>query len=875
MRSLRAWLVRLLSLRSLSRRDADFRAELESHIQLHTDDNIRAGMPPAEARRQAMLRIGGVEGLRERHRDRTGVPVVQHLWRDVRYGTRVLRRTPLFSVITIVTLALGIGANTSIFTLVNAALLRPVPYAGADRLVLLWSTDERAGTREISASYPDFESWRDGTQSFEHMAALTSRAVTLGGAEQPELVPAIQTTTAFFRALGVEPIAGRVFTDSDAAAEAPATAVLSDSAWNRQFGGRREVIGSTVLVNGRPHVVIGVVPSRMHFIPTEVEQVYTLLPRETDRRHGYLRVVARLRPGATLESARAELDVIARRTAVAFPETNADAGVSVVALEAAVGAPIREALLILLSIVGAVMLIACSNVASLLLARNASRQHELALRISLGAGRARLIQQLLTESVLLALAGGAAGLLLAPVLTGGLLAVLGDEVPLPRVESIGLDRAVLLFAAAISVVTGLLFGVGPAALSTPRRSIGSIQDAGRSITGSRAGVRARAALVVAETAIALVLLAAAAVLVRGFVELRGTPPGFASDQLLAVGMRLPSALAPGAPRATFFEELRARVESLPDVRSAGLVSNLPMAGGRDTLQFVLNDRPEALPQSANFNIASPGYFRTMRIPVTAGREFSATDNAASPHAIVVNETAARQLWPGGDPLGKQITLRGRPVVMTVVGVTGDVRQSDLGTAPRPEIFMSALQLTPDWPGFALVVHASSQPMSLVADVRASLRAVNADVAIARIGTMDDLIAGRLTQPRVYTTLLGAFALLALILAAVGLYGVIAYSVTQRTRELGVRLALGSTPAALVASIVRHGAMLTSLGITIGLAGAYAATQSISSLLPGTRPGDPWTFVAAAALMLAVGCAAAYIPARRAARVDPLIALRAE
>jgi putative ABC transport system permease protein len=364
-------------------------------------------------------------------------------------------------------------------------------------------------------------------------------------------------------------------------------------------------------------------------------------------------------------------------------------------------------------------------------------------------------------------------------------------------------------------------------------------------------------------------------LVRSFIALRGTPPGFAADHVLAVGMRLPPAIAPGAPRAAFFEELRVRVESLPGVHSAGFVSSLPMGGGSDRLQFYLKDQPTAKPSSANFNIASPGYFRTMRIAVTAGREFTPADNASAPHAIVINQTAARQFWPGADPLGRQITMRGRPVVMTVVGVTGDVRQSDLSTVPRPEIFLSALQLTPDWPGFALVVHAASEPMSLVADVRASLRSVNPDVAIARIGAMEDVVAGRLAQPKVYTTLLGAFAVLALVLAAVGLYGVIGYSVAQRTRELGVRLALGSSPSSLVVAIMKHGAVLTAFGIALGLLGAYAATRSIATLLPGANASDPSTFVAAAAVMLFVGCTAAYIPARRAARVDPLIALRAE
>ena len=462
MRILRAWVVRFAALLAPRRRDDEFRQEIESHLQLHIDDNIRSGMSPAEARRDALLRLGGVEAVREAQRDRTGIPVLQHLAQDIRYASRVLRRNFTFTAVTIVTLALGIGANASIFTFVNAVLLRPLPYDDAERLVLIWTTDTRNGGREVSVSYPDFVSWRDETRAFDQVAALTSRSVTLGGGELAELVPAIQTTPRFFSVLGVRPVAGRVFTDADAAADAAPAAVISDSAWKRQFGGR-DVIGATITVNQRPHVVIGVVPSVMHFIPTEVEQVYTLLPPETNREHGYLRVIARLRPGAALESAQAELDVLAKRTAAEFPGTNADAGASAVSLEAAVGAPVRDGLLILLALVGAILLIACTNVANLMLARNASRQHELALRMSLGAGRARIVQQLLTESLLLAFAGGAAGLALAPVLNGALVAMLAGGMPLPRIEDIGVDATVVFFTFALSAATGLLFGVVPSA----------------------------------------------------------------------------------------------------------------------------------------------------------------------------------------------------------------------------------------------------------------------------------------------------------------------------------------------------------------------------------------------------------------------------
>jgi putative ABC transport system permease protein len=788
---------------------------------------------------------------------------------------RVLRRNPTFTVITILTLALGIGANTSIFTVVNAALLRPLPYESPERLAMIWSTEPANRAREMSVSYPDFEAWRDRTHSFEHVAALTTRPVTLGGAELAELVPAVQATSDFFRVLGVNATAGRVFTHSDDQPGALPVAILSDTAWKRQFGGRSDIIGATVDVNQRQHVVIGIVPSALHFIPTEAEQVYTLLPRETNREHGYLRVVARLRPDATIAAAQAELDVIARQDAAAFPRTHANIGISVVSLAAAAGAPVRDGLFILLALVGAVLLIACTNVANLLLARNATRQHELALRVSLGAGRARILQQLLTESLLLALAGGAAGLVIAPVITDALLAMLGESVPLPWIEGMAIDRMVVLFTFAVTLAAGLLFGVVPAVLAAPSALQAAARDAGRAIGGTGTGQRTRATLAVIETAVALVLLAAGAMLARSFFELQATPPGFVSSNVLAVGVRLPGSLAPGAPREAFFGELLARVEALPHVRSAGFISSLPMAGGRDTLQFRLKDQPGAKPVSANFNVASPGYFRTLEIPVSAGREFTSADNTSTQPVIVINESAARRFWPGKTPIGREIALSESPVALKVIGVTGDVRQSDLGSAPRPEIFLCALQPGPDWPSFALVLKSTADPVALVPDVRSSLRAVNRDVAISRVGTMEEVVAGRLAQPRAYTILLGAFAALALILAAVGLYGVISYSVTQRTREMGIRLALGSSPAALVTSILKTGAALTAMGIVIGLAGAYAVTQSIATLLPNMRGGDPLTLLSVLALMLLVGSVASYLPARRAARVDPLAALRVE
>jgi predicted permease len=873
MRALRAWAIRMMSLVDGGRREREIDDEIESHLALHVDDNIRAGMSPVEARRAAVLALGGIEGLKDAQRDRSGLPSVQHAARDVRYAIRVLRRTPVFTAITLVTLALGIGANVAMFTIINAVLLRPLPYAEPERLTLVWGTNARDGEREVSISYPDFEAWRSG-RSFEAMAAFTSRAVTLGGGDLPELVPAIQTTPQLFRVLRVDPVAGRVFDAADRGGEIGAPAVLSDAASERLFGGPAEAVGRTITVNQQPHVVVGVVPASMHFIPSEIEEVYTLLPRETNREHGYLRVVARLRQDVSVAEAQAEMDVVAGQLAAAFPRSNAGTGASVVTLTSAMGAPVREGLLILLALVSAVLLIACTNVANLLLARNASRQHELAVRVSLGASRRRIVQQLLIESLMLALAGGLAGLFLAYVLVGGLKAVLAGAVPIPRVERIGIDTAVLGFTALVSMATGLLFGIVPAMLAAPRREAAALRHITRAVTGGRAARHTRFALVVLETAIALVLLAAGAMLARSFVALRSTPPGFAGDHVLAAGLRMPDELAPGGPRAAFFEDLRARMEAIPGVRSVGFVSNLPMGGSRDSLQFRLIDRPGSKPVSVDFNIAGPGYFRTMGIPILAGREFTSDDRSSAPPVVVVNDAAAKRFWPGKDPVGARLALTGSPVVFTVVGVTGDVRQSDLGRAPRAEIFLCALQPGPDWSSFALVVNAAD-PLALVPAVRASVRAVNRDVAIAKIGTMNQVIAGRLAAPLVYTTLLGTFAGLALALAAVGLYGVVGYAVAQRTREMGIRAALGSTQRGLVFSVMKGSALMIGAGVVIGLAAAQMVTRAIGTLIAGARPEDPVTYVLVAIMMIVVGGAASYIPARRAARVDPLTALRAE
>ena len=871
---LRAWLVRFLGLFNGDRHERDLQDEIDTHLQLHIDDNLRAGLPPAEARRVALIHLGGVEALKEQQRDRRGIPMLQHLWRDARVGARVLRANPAFTLVAIMTLALGIGANAAIFSLVNAVILRPLPFDDPDRLVMIWATDPAGGDREDSASYPDFQAWRSQSHTFDSMAALTSRTVVLGANQQSILVPALQTSADLFRLLRLTPQLGRTLRPEDEQPGAPKVAVLSDAAWRTHFAARPDIVGTVVPINQVPHEIVGVAPASVRFLPLEAEQVYTVVARDDDRRHAYLRVVGRLQPGVSIAQAQAELDVIATRLGP-VAQVNRQVGANVVALQTVLAGEGRDALWILLALVGAVLLIACTNVANLLLARNVAREHEFGLRLALGAGRGRIVQQLLVESVLLAVAGGALGLVVAVAMTNGLVALLSSSVPLPRLDEARLDSVVLGFAALVSIVSALVFGVVPAVAAAPGRVHSTARDTGRAMTGSRRGRRTRMALVVIETALALVLLAVGGMLMRAFVELRGTAPGFSTSDVLVVGVRLPGAMMPGSPRATFFEDVRARLDRIPGIRAAGFVCNLPMGGSGDTLQFRVADRPGAKPASVPFNIATPGYFRAMGITVTAGREFATSDGPSAPAVVVINEAAARRFWPNESAIGRRITLTGQPTMFTVVGVTGDVRQSDLATAPRPEIFLNALQPSPSWESFALVVATSGEPTAVVGDVRSALAGANRDVAIGQVGTVQDVLSGVLAQPRIFSILLGAFALLALALAAVGLYGVISYSVRQRTREFGIRMALGSSPAALVRSVVRQGAIFTLAGAMIGLGGGYAATKSVAQFLPGSRPGDPLTLGAVALLMLLVGLVASYVPARRAARVDPLAALRVE
>jgi predicted permease len=879
MRSIRAWLLRFAGLFAGNAHDEELAAELESHLQLHTDDNVRAGMTPAEARRAAVLALGGVDATKERYRDRRGIPLLDTLRQDVTYAIRVLRKNPGFTLTAVVTIALGIGANTAIFSIVNAVLLRPLPFADPDRLVLIFATDARRGDRFDSASYPGFADWRDQNTTFESMAAFANRPMAIGTGDETVMAAGRRITPNYFDVLGVQPALGRAFLPEEQQ-EGSAAVILSDGFWKTQFGGDPGVLGRAIRINDQPHTIIGVTPASLH-IEQENDQLFLPLAIDTNRNHGFLRVIARLRRGATLSQAQGDLERLAAQQTRLYPRQHTGVGVNLMSMNAGLARDVRFGLLTMLGVVGIVLLITCANVAGLMLARGTARQHELAVRAALGAGRARLVRQLLVESLLITLAGGAVGLMAANWTAHGLASILATEFHVARANMAGVDGAVLLFALVVSLVSGVLFGVLPALASAASDLTDALRECGRSATGLRAP-RLRQALVVLETALALMLLAGAGTLLKTFITLRTTHPGFEASHVLALDLFLPQPrFADRADRVRFFDAALQRIQAVPGVRAAAFVADLPLGGSTDTESFHIVGRADPSPDrgfNAGFNIVSAGYFRLMGIPIRSGREFLDTDRPSAPGVAIVNETAAQRFWPGRSPIGEQIDLpisRTQSMRLTVVGVTGDVRHVGLGTPPRAELFLSSMQSTLPWPWLVLAVRADGDPAALAQPLKATLRAVNAHVPIQRANTLDAIVARSIVEPQVYTFLLGTFAALSVVLAAIGLYGLIAYSVTQRTRELGVRVALGADTTDIVGLVIGQGMRLAGAGAIIGIAAALATTRLLVGLVKDIEPNDPVTFVLVTFILLGSALLATYLPARRASRVDPMTALRAE
>ena len=799
--------------------------------------------------------------------------------RDIQYSVRSIIKRPGFSVVAIITLALGIGANSAIFSVVNGILWRPLPYSDPQQLVVPWENHQaRGGPAREWFSPPDFADWRDQNKVFSHLSAYNDWAPTLTGREEPEPLVGASVSHDMFSLLGAAPILGRSFLPEEDQPKAPNVVVLSNELWQRRFNSDRNIVGKTISLNQDSYQVVGVMPARFSFPVIPGVQLWrTLQPTLNPgcQRGCYvLRAIARLKPGVAIAAAQADLNTVASRLAVNYPDTNSKVGATLVPFQEQLVGNIRRPLLVLLAAVGFVLLIACANVANLMLARAATREREIALRSALGASRIRLIRQLLTESAVLAIAGGTIGIGVAYWLLRLLLSL--SPPGTPGLDQIGIDRYVLGFTLLIAALTGLIFGLAPALQLSKLELNRSLKDTGKGTLGSLRGGRLRAALVVSEMALALILLIGAGLLMKSFLLLQRVDPGFNPDHLVTLRLVLNRTPYPNNPQVVnFYSQLLDRVKSTPGVQSAATISTLPLSGNDTDANFLIEGRPQPPPNeepSAWFNIVSPDYFQTMQLRVVKGRTFAETDNDKSPLVVIISETMARKYWPNEDPLGKRIG-RGPDRWREIVGIVRDVKHFALDAGTPPTMYFPMLQVPAR--GMNLVVRTTGDPLSLAPALRAQVWAGDRNLAISNLGTMSDLVSSSIAQQKFILILLACFAALALLLASVGIYGVMSYSVAQRTQEIGIRMALGAKVGDILRLVFRRGMTLTLIGVVVGMILAFALTRLMTSLLFGVTPTDATTFATVAFGLILVALAACLIPARRATKVDPLVALRYE
>jgi len=881
MRRLRAFFVRLAGWRGRARRERELAAELESHLAMHIEDNLRAGMSAEEARRAALVKFGGMESVKESVRDGWTLVWLETAWQDVRYAARGLRRSPAFATTAILSLALGLGASLAIFTVADNLLLRALPYRDASQLTMVWEASRSQGFDHNVVSPGNYFDWKAQSGVFQAMAGLRDRRSVLINGDRAEEFGKDYVSADFFPMLGVQPVRGRLFTaKEDLEANSSETlVVISHRLWRSWFGGAEDVIGRRVRVDGVPHTIIGVLPQGFYFRNRDVDlwEPLGLDPAYDYRKKEgrYLLCVARMKPGITYGAAQARMTALAARLEAAYPEFNKNWTVDVEPLRDSMLGPAKTALLVLLGAVGMLLAVACANVANLLLARFRSRRREMAVRASLGAGRARVVRQLLTESVLLALIGGALGVLFAKWAVKGLVALAPAD--LVHSAEIHFDLRVLLFAIGISIATGVFFGLAPAFVSSRADLIGALRDDTRSVTG---GSRLRTWLVGGEVAVSVVLLAGALLLFRSLVDLQGINPGLDASNVLTFRVSLPGARYEKVfQRTQFFARTTEQIARLPGVVSATIDSCVPFSGGCAGTVVNIEGYPTAKPgEEAGASILSvlPGYFRTLRIPMKRGREFSPSDDSeTAPHRFIVNEAFVRRYMRGEQPLGKRISvlMESENPFGEIVGVAGDVRDESIEKEPAATVYYVYSHLS--YTSVTFVVRTERNPLSFAEPVRRIIRGLDPLQPIAEVRTLDSILGENYSRQRFSAVLLTGFSISALLLSAVGIYGVLAYSVAQRTREIGVRVALGAEPGRIISLVVGTGARLVIGGAIVGIAGALALTGLLKSLLYGIGPRDPWTFFMAPVVLLSVALVAAYVPARRAARLDPMDALRTE
>jgi putative ABC transport system permease protein len=797
------------------------------------------------------------------------------LLQDIRYALRALRKSPEFTIIAVLTLALGIGANTALFSVVDAVLLRPLPFKNASRLVWGWGNCPLCDQGAVSPS--DFLDYRAQSHSFEHYGARQGDSLfNLTGTDKPIQIKGSMITAGYFDALGVQPRYGRVFTLSEEKTTDPGVVILSHHLWQDRFGGDPNVIGQSIALDGKTRTIVGVLANDMPVLtqadlwfPAPFEN-----PGMQTRRSHFLRPIGLLKSGVTISQAQAELDTISARLATQFPETNKGWSQKLEPLHSVVVGNVRPAFLVLIGAVALVLLIACANIASLILARNTVLRREIAIRTALGAGRFRLVRQLLTESLILASAGGVAGIFVA---TAGveLLKQLGSQ-SLPRLDEANVNSVVLAFTFAMAILTGLLFGLGPA-LKASRRDLTQSLKEGGSSGDSRAKHRAHNTLIVAEVALSLVVLIASGLLLNSFWRLMRAPLGFDPTNVLTTEISLLSPRYDDPQRReSFFRDLQERIQSVPGATAAGFISELPLSGeGNDTF-FTIIEHPPANPndnEDADFRVIDGDYFGAMRIPLLAGRTFESQDASEERQVMLVNEPFARKFFPHESAIGKHVKLfEGKPQFATreIVGIVGGNKHFALQESLRPEMFIPGSHTR-----MTVVVRGASDPAMLTVAVRLALHQIDPDQATSTFRTMADVVSSSAANDRFNTLLLGTFAAIALLLTAAGIFGVLSYLVTQRTREIGLRMALGAQPTDVLRVIVGHGLRLVLLGLFIGVSGAFVVTRWMSSVLFGVTPTDPLTFTVVAVVLGSIALLASYIPARRAMRVDPMVALRYE
>ena len=874
--------------------DRELDREMEAHLELAVEDNLARGLSPDEARRRAMVEFGGRQQARENQREARAFPVLESALRDLRFGARLLLKDRSFTGMAVLMLALGIGANTAIFSVVSAVLLKPMPYRDADRLVMVWEQNPHRGWLENNVSAANFLDWQKQNHVFADLAAFESDSFDLAGDNHPEEVSGERVTANLFSLLGVQPFRGGLFLP-DQEKRGNAGVILSYGLWQERYGGDPAIVGKPITVDGARLTVVGILPASFSndysasFSGRSRLWVSGLDLHDEGREFHNYSAIGKLKPRVTLAEAQAEMDTIARRIEEQYADSKGW-GVALVALHDQAVEQTRPTLLILLCAVGLVLLIACANVANLLLVRATKREREIAVRSALGAVRARIVRQLLIESTLLSLLGLALGLLLAGWASGVLTRLFPPETL--GIDQAGVNVAVLLFAVAVALATGICFGIAPALEASKDRLNEALKEGGR---GSDKGAKRkllRDVLVVSEFALALTLLFGAGLMIRTLLHLTRVELGFNPQGLVSMKVPLqgPQYDRDQQKQALFYRQLMARVQALPGVEAASLARGVPMDDWAGW-SFVTADNPRPpageVPD-ANYLVVGPDYFRTLGIPLRAGRPFSESDNATAEPAAIVSQSLADKYWPGQNPIGKRLKIGSDPddkdhPWLSVVGVVGNVKSQGQFAPFVPEIYVPYTQFPWILHPRHIVVRTASSPAAIVSAIRSEVANLDKDVPVADVTSMNEIVARRVRPNQTIMLLLASFAALALILAAVGIYSVISYAVTERTREIGVRMALSADRESVTRMVVRHGLRLTSVGIFVGLAGTFAITRLLSSLpievrvplLFDVRPLDPLTLVSVSALLLLVALIACYVPARRATRVEPTVALRYE